>query len=170
MQFQTIPGQPDIVMWITEQGSGIAREGDPEWDIYQEFLAGGNTPSMLPQATMTLEQAHILVRDEAERVLENYRSTYPAVELESWPQQVAESAAWLADPATSTPLLTAILQPDEDLQALCEKVLLRATAYRQTVADVIRWRRSASQTITTQFEQGTVTSLSIQYPEAPHAS
>lgn len=170
MQFQTIPDQPDIVMWMTEQGSGISREGDPEWDTYQAFLVSGNIPPMPHQAALTLEQAYILVSDEAERVLASYRSAYPSVEVDSWSQQVAEATAWLAAPATPTPLLTVILQPNEDLQTLCEKVLARATTYQQTVADVIQWRRSASQVLTTLFEQGTITTLSIQYPEVPHAS
>ncbi|WP_161785131.1 hypothetical protein [Aeromonas hydrophila] len=170
MQFQTIPGQPDIVMWMTQHGSGIAREGDPEWDVYQTLLASGKTPDPLPQPTLAQEQAEKLVHDEAERMLAAYRSSYSSIEVESWPQQATEASAWLMDETAPTPLLLAIIQPDEDLRELCNKVLANATAYQQTVADVIQWRRSASQTIADLFASGPVTHLIVHYPEVPHAS
>lgn len=171
MQFQTIPDQPDIVMWMTEQGSGIAREGDPQWNDFQQFLAKGGELMQLAEAHLSLSMAMAMIVTEAERVCSTLRAGYPLQESESWSVQAAEAQAWLVNPAISTPLIDALLLPYEDKAALCQQIAAHYAAYTKAMGEIIMWRRIATAAIEAYFASGRpIMALVVQYPEVPYAS
>jgi len=61
-----------------------------------------------PRARVLREEA---VRAEAARRLAIVAGTYTPEERETWPIQIAEAEAYLADPTASVPMLTALAVP-----------------------------------------------------------
>lgn len=170
MKYQAIPDDPHAVVWLDKHGSGVAREGDPIWDDYQRFLAKGRKAAPLGPASIALSVAMSMVNSEVERVGTNLRAGYTQQESVSWPMQAAEATAWLASQNATTPLIDALLLPGEDKARLCQYITSQSQAYTKAMGELIAWRRMATATIEAFFAAGPVTSLTVHYPEVPHAS
>ncbi|MDA8484394.1 hypothetical protein NNO07_15065 [Pseudomonas resinovorans] len=179
MQYQYIPGEPDAVVWLDNQGnSGVIRAHDVElWAAYQQWLADGNEPSsMLPPDTRSIDElraaAAVAVNDQVEAALAPLTQQYARVERESWPEQCVEARAWLVDEQAPTPLIDAITGPVSatDKQGFCQLILSNAAAYKASVGAVIAWRRSLTQWIAAQTEREPLLQFAPCYPEVPSAS
>lgn len=79
-----------------------------------------------------------------ERALATLTSTYPPGELQSWPQQVQEAAAFLLDPPDPTPLLSAIAEVRGLTVAdLAARVQAKAEGYAAYSGAIIGKRQAA---------------------------
>ena len=171
MQYQAIPDDPHAVVWMDDNGSGVAREGDPLWADYQCFLAKGGKAVPLGPTSIELSVAMSMVSGEVERVGAELRAGYTQYESDSWYVQATEAAAWLADSSTLTPWIDAVSLPDEDKTQLCQHIVARNQAYTEAMGELIMWRRTATAAIEACFSTGQpITALTVHYPEVPHAS
>lgn len=79
-----------------------------------------------------------------ELALAGLTSTYPPGELQSWPQQVREAAAFLLDPPGPTPLLAAIAEVRGLTVAdLADRVQAKAVGYTTYSGAIIGKRQAA---------------------------
>lgn len=171
MQYQVLPDDPHAVLWMSEHGSGIAREGDPQWDEYQQFLTKGGELVQLTAEPITLLVALEMVNREVDRVGAAIGAGYTQQERDSWPTQAIEATAWLANPDTPTPLINALQLPYEDKTALCQNIVAHYQAYTEQTGELIMWRRIAAAAIEAYFASGRpITALTVHYPEVPYAS
>ncbi|GAL31234.1 hypothetical protein JCM19239_1358 [Vibrio variabilis] len=115
-------------------------------DCRQEYLeveaqfAEQITPSEEPM-NVRRQAAIRATHAEVERVLAPIRDAYPSSEIDSWPIQVNEARAYLADNAAVTPTIDAIVS-DEDKRAFCEGLIAKADDYATQVGRTIAWRRA----------------------------
>ncbi len=168
-RFEIMPG--GTVIWVSESGSGVAVVGSHEWDAYQAWVADGNTPtSTLPPVPITQAMAMALVEQEFDRACEPIRGTSPQAEIDSWPMQVAEARAFMADASAPTPLIDGVLLPWEDKQEFCTSVISNSEAYAIAMGEILMWRRIAIAAVEAMFEDGPRHEFYIQYPEVPSAS
>lgn len=178
MQYQTIPYEPDCVIWRDEDGnSGIIRQGDEGWADYEFFLNAGHVPdTAVTVDSRTIEelrsQALTMINLQADNALAPITSQYSRSEIDSWPQQCVEVDAWLADHQADTPLIDAIMGPatSASKQAFCETVLEKTNTYKRSVGAVINWRRAVSAWAEAQQEREALLGFSPQFPEVPNAS
>ena len=116
--FAVLPGQEHIVKssWV---------EMTPE-----EIDAHVNPPPPPPTAAD--------IEAEASRRLRGAVEKYSPEERETWPEQVAEANAYLADSTAATPLLSAIATARGiTVQAMAERVLLLRDQHKADVARIL---------------------------------
>lgn len=86
------------------------------------------------EAQKRLKQEHI-IRDY-EAALGPLEAAYPQKERETWPQQVTESLALIANAAADAPLVNSMLTPrgkNETALELAEKIIVNYTAFSSIV-------------------------------------
>ncbi len=170
MRFIEVPGADSAIMWVDENGSGIATEGDEIWQEYQEFLNAGGEPEREQKVQVDMASAMAMVTREVERVSAEYRTGYTQAELDSWPLQDAEAKAWLASNDAATPMLDAMMLPWEDKREVCETILAQHATSATTIGDMMAWRRIAEAAVEVYFAHGPRDSVTIRYPDVPVAS
>lgn len=71
-------------------------------------------------------------------------SKYPRSEIDSWPVQVAEAAAYAADPAAATPFIDGLLgrQQGKTKTDIATKIQQNASNYKALAADVFGQRQA----------------------------
>lgn len=101
---------------------------------YFDWLAAGGVPlpAQLPapsELAAELRQALALEYDQRMQII---AAGYPTSERESWPVQMEEARALVADPAAATPWIdAAALARGLDRQVLAERICAKDDAYRQ---------------------------------------
>lgn len=82
------------------------------------------------------------INDKAEQVASALTVGYPEFEMKTWPQQEAESMAWSADGAASTPMIdimAAVRGIDRTLYL--QKTLSKVTLFRQASSSLVGQRQ-----------------------------
>lgn len=173
MQYFTIPGDPDAIMWQNADGSGVIRPSDEEmWTDYQAWLAAGNVPPPVDgQPTMpTLDEARAQANDRlnasADAALAPILAKYPNTEVATWYEQLAEAHAWLQDESTPTLLLDAIAGGD-DKRELAETIVAKAIELKPLQGALINWRRAVSAWIAQTEDVEALMRFAPHYPELP---
>lgn len=84
------------------------------------------------------------INTACEAAVAELAASYPAGEVQSWPQQVREAEAALANPAAATPLLTAISTARGlDVAELAVRVQAKTAAYAAASGALIGRRQAA---------------------------
>ncbi|MCV4272282.1 hypothetical protein OH710_06470 [Pseudomonas capsici] len=125
-----LPGQPDEIP--------ACSLGDTQ------YLGELTYPAAEPNKLAAAKAARLLFINEAcDLSLTALTSTYPAGELQSWPQQVQEATALLLDPSNATPLLSAIADA-RGLTAveLASRVQAKAEGYAKYSGAIIGKRQA----------------------------
>lgn len=176
MKYLQILDDQNAVIWQDEDGnSGVINQAAPEWEAYLKWCADGNNPeSMTPADTRSIEDLRIgalqAINASADSTLAPITSQYPRAEIDSWPEQCAESRSWLASSSVHTPLLDAIAGDLDDAskEHLCLNILGKADAYKAAVGAVIAWRRTLTTWVEEQAGREQLISFEPQFPEVPH--
>jgi len=95
---------------------------------------------------------------------------YSRAEMDSWPLQSEEAAAWLADQRAPTVLVDAITGPlsYQEKVEFCNAILNKADEYKAAVGVVIAWRRACTAWVDVQTDREQLISYVPKYPEVPH--
>ncbi|MFC3816584.1 hypothetical protein [Lysobacter sp. GCM10012299] len=171
MEYLSISNDPNEILHLTDAGTEILRAGDTrEWRTYLDWLAAGNAPIRDDSPPPTLEAAKTTavarLKLAVDAELAPILSDYPVAEVASWPVQLAEANAWLADPATPTPLLDTA-RGDTDKAEFCHSVVGKADLYSQAAGLVFAWRRACTDWILIAGDVEALTAWWPQYPEVP---
>lgn len=160
------------VLWQDDKlASGILQPADEGWQAYLDWLGEGNTPApAMADPQLTHAQAMTMVSLAFEQACTPLRETYPPAEVESWPTQATEAAAWLANDAAPTPLIDAVLWPWEDKAAFCAALCEQHHRYAAAMGERIAWRRMAEAAVDAFFAQGPRSTFCCQYPDVPSAT
>jgi hypothetical protein len=175
MDYTLIPGSADVLWQDAHGNSGVINEADTQaWAEYQAWLAAGNTPGSpddlpLPTLVEAQTQATARLNVAVDEVLAPVLSQYASSEMATWPIQLAEATAWLADPATPTPIIDSLLG-EADKAELCQRIVANGEAYALTSGPVFAWRRACSQWIQTTADAATLMAWQPRYPEVPDAT
>ncbi|AUH53170.1 hypothetical protein CXB49_21435 [Chromobacterium sp. ATCC 53434] len=114
--------------WTSQaQGEMMVRDG-----AVQSYVAPQATPEQLRAAR------HAAIRAGCDQELAALRLAYPEREVDSWPQQEREARDIAANPAASTPLLSAISQARGlTVTELAGRVRAKADAYAIEAGKII---------------------------------
>lgn len=168
MRYQYVTGQPELIVWMSGDDSGIIQEGDGRWPEYQAWLLEGNTPESPPEQWVTQDAAMAMVDREFELACDPLRGSYPQAEIDCWPQQAAEAKAFIADPTAQTPLIDGLMLPWEEKEPFCREVIERADAYSTAMGEILMWRRIAVAAVEAMFADGPRARFHVQYPSIPN--
>lgn len=83
-----------------------------------------------------------LVGQEFERAAGELTTRWTATERDTFGVQLAEAQAWLADETAATPMLDALLLPEEDKATLCQTVTAHAAALKSDLGRLIGAKRA----------------------------
>ena len=90
-----------------------------------------------------------LITAECDKVLSNIKTSYPQGEVESWPQQVKEAEAFLADQQVPVPLLEAIATSRGlTVTDLAARVLTKADLFARASGVIIGKRQALEDVLT----------------------
>lgn len=167
MRYQYVAGQPDVILWMQGDDSGIITDGNAGWPEYQAWLSAGNVPEPPPEQWVTQETAMAMVDREFELACSPLRGSYPQAEIDSWAQQAAEAKAFIANPTAQTPLLDGLMLPWEEKESFCCDVIERADAYSAAMGEILMWRRIAVAAVEAMFADGPRARFHVQYPSIP---
>ena len=85
---------------------------------------------------------------------------YPGHEVSTWPQQVSESVAYTANPASPTPMLSSIaVASGQPVSAIASNVLSKAAAYAALSGSLVGMRITLSATIYAATDWKTIKAL-----------
>lgn len=94
--------------------------------------------------------------------LDAFQTTYPAGEVQSWDQQVAEAQALHADAEASAPLVRAIAAARGlDLAELCVRITANATAWATMAGQVIGQRQALEDQLEAAASPADVAALNV---------
>lgn len=172
MRYERISGTDDAAVWFDVAGrSGVIVAGDELWPGFQAW-AKQNPPN---EDTQTLEMARIEATERlhamVDQVLAPILARYPGTEAMTWPTQLSEAQAWLADPSRSVPtlLLDEIGGPFDEAgkQQFCEAVVSLANDFKIASGRAIAWRRECSDWIAQLDDGAALHAWRPLYPEVP---
>ena len=125
-----------------EQGNIVGRFANSQPGIAEEWL-DDDAADLRPVLTEVRARMLAQLKTDCETELSQLKADYPESEVSSWGKQEREARALLADPATATPLLSAIATARGiDLAELAARVLAKADAYAVAAGALIGRRQA----------------------------
>ena len=128
----------------------VACTPDQYANFRQYTIVNGAVSALAAPALLAQAQAAqtLLVNNSAQGALAALVSAYPALEVSTWPQQVAEATAVTANPAAATPTLTAAATASgQTVAALAANVLAKSAAYTSAAGAIVGKRIALSNQI-----------------------